>query len=164
MDPAVAMDPPLCTWNNETGILTVPQDNQIDGILSDARSLPFFREVLVVTRAVEVSKSGKKNQHIAPEMCFKLGVNCRVQSIHRENNRKKAKTTEPGAAPGIGTQASAATPATADQLIIELDQTNDSFSKEESDKESDDESSSGSSSLLTSSDEDGQASQPAGSR
>ncbi len=27
MDPAVAMEAPLCTWDNKTGILTTPQDN-----------------------------------------------------------------------------------------------------------------------------------------
>jgi hypothetical protein len=78
-------------------------------------------------------------------------------------NRKYTTTTEPGAVPGIGTQASAATSATADQPVIELDQTNGSTSKEESDGESNDESSSRSSYSLTSSDEDGQARQPAGS-
>ncbi len=35
MDPADAMEAPLCTWDNETGILTTPKDNQIDGILSN---------------------------------------------------------------------------------------------------------------------------------
>jgi hypothetical protein len=55
-------------------------------------------------------------------------------------------------------------PATANQLVIELNQTNGSSSGEESDGESGNVSSSGSSSLLTSSGEDGQASLPAGSR
>jgi hypothetical protein len=32
MDPAVAMEAPLCTWDNETGILMTPKNNQIDGI------------------------------------------------------------------------------------------------------------------------------------
>ncbi len=30
MDPAVAMEAPLCTWDNETGILMTPKDNRID--------------------------------------------------------------------------------------------------------------------------------------
>jgi hypothetical protein len=63
---------------------------------------------------------------------------------------------------GIGTQASAAASATADQPVIELDHTDGSTSKEESDGESNDESSSGSSSSSTSSDENSQAHQPAG--
>jgi hypothetical protein len=96
-------------------------------------------------------------------MCFKLGSNHSVQTIHGAHNGKYAKTTKPGAESGVGTQASAAAPATADQPVIELDQTNSSSSKDKSDGESGDESSSRSSSLLTSSDEDGQASQPAGS-
>jgi hypothetical protein len=96
-------------------------------------------------------------------MCFKLGSNCSIQNIHGANDGKHAKTTKPGAEPGVGTQASAATPATANQLVIELEQTDGSTSKEESDGESGDESSSRSSFLLTSSDEDGQASHLAGS-
>jgi hypothetical protein len=56
---------------------------------------------------------------------------------------------------GVGTQASAAASATADQLVIELDNTDGSSSKEESDGGSDDESFLGSSSLSTSSDEGG---------
>ena len=42
MDPAIVLEVPQCTWDNETGILTTPQDNQIEGILSDVHSLPFF--------------------------------------------------------------------------------------------------------------------------
>jgi hypothetical protein len=163
MDPAVAMEAPLCTWDSKTGILTTPQDNQIDGILSDVCSLPFFQDVLVVTRAAEGSKSGRKKEHIAPKMCFKLGGNHSVQTIHGANNGKYAKTTKPGAELGVGTQASAAALATANQPVIELDQTNSSSSKDKSDGESGDESSSRSSSSSTSSDEDGQASQLAGS-
>jgi hypothetical protein len=96
-------------------------------------------------------------------MCFKLGSNCSVQTIHGANNGNCTKTTKPGAVPGVGTQTSAAAPATANQPVIELDNTDGSSSKEESEGESNDESSLGSSSLLTSSDEGGQASQPASS-
>jgi hypothetical protein len=56
MDPAIAMEAPLCTWDNKTGILTTPQDNQIDGILSYVCSHPFFQDVLAVTRVAEGSK------------------------------------------------------------------------------------------------------------
>jgi hypothetical protein len=164
MDPAVAMEAPLCTWDNETGILMTPKDNQIDGILSDVRSLPFFQDVLAATCAADGRKFGRKNKHTAPDMCFRLGGDCSVHTIHGANDGKYTTTTKPGAVPGIGTQASAATSATADQPVVELNQTDSSTSKEESDGESDDESSSGSSSLSTSSDEDGQACQPAGSR
>jgi hypothetical protein len=164
MDPAVVMGAPQCTWDNETGILTTPQDNQVEGILSDVCSLPFFQDVLAVTRAAKVSKSRRKKEHTAPEMCFRLGGDCSVQTIYGANDGKYTKTTKLGAEPGFGTKASAAAPATADQPGIELDQTNGSSSGEESDRESGDVSSSGSSSLLTSNDEDGQASQPAGSR
>ncbi len=116
-----------------------------------------------MTCAAERSELGRKKEHTAPKMCFKLGGDCSVQTIHGANDGKYAKTTEPGAEPGVGTQASASKPATADQPVIELDQTDSSSSKDESDGESSDESSSRSSSLSTSSDEDGQASQPAGS-
>jgi hypothetical protein len=95
-------------------------------------------------------------------MCFRLGGDCSIQTIHGANDGKYTTTTKPGAVPGIGTQASAAASATANQPVIELDQTNSSTFKEESDGESDDESSSRSSSLSTSSDEDSQACQPAG--
>ncbi len=162
MDPAVAMEAPLCT-DNETGILTTHKDNHIDGILSDVCSLLFFQDVLVATCAAEGRKSGRKNKHTAPDMCFRLGGDRSIQTVHGANDGKYTTTTEPGAAPGIGTQASAAATATANQPVIELDQTKGSASKEESDGESDDESSSGSSSSSTSSDEDGQACQPAGS-
>jgi hypothetical protein len=121
MDLAVSMEAPLCTWDNETIILMTPQDNQIDGVLSDICSLPFFQGVLAVTRLAEGSKSGRKKEHTAPEMCFKLGSNDSVQTIHGANNGKYTKTTKPGAELGVGTQASAATPATADQPVIELD-------------------------------------------
>jgi hypothetical protein len=96
-------------------------------------------------------------------MCFTLGGDCSVQTIHGANNRKYTKTTKPGTVPGVGTQAFAATPAMANQPVIKLDITDSSSSEEESDGESNDESSLGSSSSLTSSDEGGQASQPAGS-
>jgi hypothetical protein len=163
MDPAVVMEAPQCTWDNETGILTTPQDNQVEGILSDVCSLPFFQDVLAVTRVAEVSKSGRKKKHTAPEMCFRLGGDCSVQTIHGANDGKYMKTTEPGTEPGFGTKAFADAPATANQPVIELNQTDGSSSGEESDGESGDVSSSGSSSLLTSSGEDGQASQPASS-
>ena len=117
----------------------------------------------MVTRAAEGSKSGRKKEHTAPEMCFRLGGNCSVQTIHGANDGKYTKTTEPGVESGFGTKTSAAAPATADQPVIELDQTDSSFSGEESEGESDGESFSGSSSLLIFSDEGGQASQPASS-
>jgi hypothetical protein len=120
MDPAVVMGAPQCTWDNETGILTTPQNNQVEGILSDVCSLPFFQEILAATRAAEVSKSGRKKEHTAPEMCFRLGGDCSVQTIHGANDGKYTKTTKPGAEPGFGTKASVATPATANQLVIEL--------------------------------------------
>ena len=163
MDLAIILEAPQCTWDNNTGILTTPQDNQIEGILSDVCSLPFFQDVLAVTRAAEGSKLGRKTEHTAPEMCFRMGGNCSIQTIHRANDGKYTKTTEPGVELGFGTKASAAAPATADQPVIELSQTNGSSSGEESEGESDDESSSGSSPLLTSSDEGGQACQPSGS-
>jgi hypothetical protein len=137
MDPAVAMEAPLCTWDNETGILTTPKDNQIDGIISYVCSLPFFQDALAATRAAEGRKSGRKNKHTAPDMCFRLGGNRSVQTIHGANDGKYMTTTKPGAVPGIGTQASAAASATANQPVIELDQTNGFTSKEESDGESD---------------------------
>jgi hypothetical protein len=88
MDPAVAMEAPLLTWDNKTGILTTLQDNQIDGILSDVCFLPFFQEVLAVTCMAEESKLGRKKEYTAPKMCFKLGGNCSVQTIHGANNGK----------------------------------------------------------------------------
>jgi hypothetical protein len=120
MDPAVAMEAPLCTWDNETGILMTPKDNQIDGILSNVCSLPFFQDVLAVTCAAEVSKLGRKKEHTAPKMCIKLGSDRNIQIIHGANNGKYAKTTKPGTEPGVGTQASAAAPATADQPLLSL--------------------------------------------
>jgi hypothetical protein len=71
MDPAVIMEAPLCTWDNENCILTTSQDKQIDGILSDVCSLPFFQDGLAVACAVEGSKSGRKKYHTAPKKCFR---------------------------------------------------------------------------------------------
>jgi hypothetical protein len=102
MDPTVVMEAPRCTWDNENSIPTTPQDKQIDGILSGVCSLPFFQDVLAVARAVEGSKSERNKDHTAPIMCFKLGRDCSVQTIHGANNRKYAKTTEPGTVPGVG--------------------------------------------------------------
>ncbi len=116
----------------------------------------------MVTPAAEESKSGRKKEHTASEMCFRLGSDRSFQIIHGANDEKYTKITKPGAEPGFGTKASAAAPATVDQPIIECDHTDGSSSKEDSEGESGDESSSGSSSSSTSSDEDeGQASQPA---
>ncbi len=86
-----------------------------------------------MTRAAEVSKSGRKKEHTAPEMCFRLGGDCSVQTIHGANDGKYTKTTKPCAELGFGTKASAAAPATANQPVIELNQTNGSSSREESD-------------------------------
>ena len=116
----------------------------------------------MVTRRAKGSKLVRKKEHTAPNMCFRLGGDRTVQT-HGANGGKYTKTTKLGAELSVGTKASAATPATANQLVIELNQTNDSFSKKESDGESSDEFYSRSSSLSASSDEDGQASQPAGS-
>jgi hypothetical protein len=46
----------------------IPKDNQIDGILSDVCSLPFFQDVLAPTRVAEGRKSGRKKEHTAPDM------------------------------------------------------------------------------------------------
>jgi hypothetical protein len=135
MDPANIMEAPLCPWDNENCILTTSQDKQIDGILSDVHSLPFFQDLLAVAYTSELSKSGREKDHTAPKMCFKLGSNCSLQTIHGANNRDYTKTTKPGAAPGVGIQAFAAAPATANQPVIELDNTDGSSSKEESDGE-----------------------------
>jgi hypothetical protein len=88
MDPAVVMEAPLCTWDNENGILMTPQDKQIDGILSDVGSLPFFQDVLAVACPAKGSKSGRKKDHTVPKICFKLGSNCSIHAIHGANNRK----------------------------------------------------------------------------
>jgi hypothetical protein len=93
MDPAVVMGAPQCTWDNETGILITPQDNQVEGILSDVCSLPFFQDVLAVTCAAEVSKLGRKKEHTSPEMCFRLGGNCSIQTIHGANDGFGTKGT-----------------------------------------------------------------------
>jgi hypothetical protein len=162
LDPAAVMEAPLCTWEDKTGILRTPKDNQIDGILSDVCWLPFFQDVLAATHAAEGNKSGRKKEHTAPDMCFRLGGDCSVQTIHGANDGKYTTTTKPGAVLGIGTQASAAPSATANQPVIELDHTDGSTSEEESNGESDDQPSSGLSSSSTSSDEDSQAHQPAG--
>jgi hypothetical protein len=88
MDPAVVMEAPWCTWDSETGIITTPQDTQIDGILSDVCSLPFFQDVFAVTCAAYASKLGRKKDQTAPEMCFKLGSDCSIQTIHGANYGK----------------------------------------------------------------------------
>jgi hypothetical protein len=42
MDACLATEAPLCTYNEETRILTTPRDAQQESILSDVCSLPFF--------------------------------------------------------------------------------------------------------------------------
>jgi hypothetical protein len=79
-----------------------------------------------VIGAAEGSKLGRKKEHSAPEMCFRLGGDCSVQTIHGTNDGKYTQTTEPCVEPGFGTKASTAAPATANQLVIELNQTNGS--------------------------------------
>ena len=91
MDPAIVLEAPQCTSDNETGTLTTPQDNQIEGILSDVCALPFFQDVLAVTRAAEGSKLGRKKEHTAPETCFRLGGDCSIQTIHGANDGKYTK-------------------------------------------------------------------------
>ena len=73
-----------------------------------------------MTRAAEGSKSGRKKEHTAPEMCFGLGGDCSVQTIHGANDGKYTKPTKPGVEPGFGTKASAAAPATADSQLLNL--------------------------------------------
>ncbi len=74
-----------------------------------------------MTHAAEGGKLGRKKEHTAPKMCFKLGGDRSVKTIHEANNGKHTKPTKPGTELGIGTQASTAVPATADQPVIELD-------------------------------------------
>ncbi len=45
MDAGLATEAPLCTYNEETQILMTPRDAQQESILSDVRSLPFFKDI-----------------------------------------------------------------------------------------------------------------------
>jgi hypothetical protein len=115
-DLAVVMEAHLCTWDNETGIMT-PQDNQIDGIMSDVHS---FQDILAVSCTTDSRKPGRKKDCTAPKMCFRLSGNHSIQTIQGANNGKYTKTTKPGAEPGVGTQASAVAPAPANKPLVKL--------------------------------------------
>jgi hypothetical protein len=106
-------------------------------VLSDVRSLPFFRDVLAEKLAADASKKTKK-AYTAPEMCFQLGSACSVQTVHGANEGKYDNVPEPGVELRSGTMASAANPSNADQPVIQIASSKDDASSDEESEGRDD--------------------------
>ncbi len=106
-------------------------------MLSDVRSLPFFRDVLAEKLAADASKKTKK-AYTAPEMCFQLGSACSVQTVHGANEGKYDNVPEPGVELRSGTMASAANPSNADQPVIQIASSKDDASSDEESEGRDD--------------------------
>ncbi len=121
MDSGLATEAPLCTYDEETRILTTPRDAQQESILSDDCSLPFFQAIHAIKQAADANKKGRKKEHTAPKMCFQIGSARSVQTVHGANDGKYSKVTKPGIELGTGTQASAAN-LNAKKPVIEMHQ------------------------------------------
>jgi hypothetical protein len=93
MDAGLATEAPLFTYNEETKILTTPRDAQQKRILSDVRSLPFFKDIHAIKQAADANKKERKKEHTAPKMCFQIGSAYSVQTVHDTNNWKYSKVT-----------------------------------------------------------------------
>ncbi len=68
-------------------------------------------------------------------MCFQIGSTYSVQTVHGANNGKYSKVNEPGVDLSSATQASAAKPLNANQLVIEIASTDDDTSSSEGSEE-----------------------------
>jgi hypothetical protein len=97
-------------------------------------------------------------------VCFQIGSAHSVQTVHGANDGKYSKVTEPGIDLSSATQASAAKPLNADQLVINIASTDaDASSSEGSEEGSNSLSSSDNTSALSSSEEEEQSVTPGGS-
>ncbi len=56
MEAGLTTEAPLCTYDFNTHILTTPRDEAQEGVLSDVRSLSFFKDVLAEKLAADFSK------------------------------------------------------------------------------------------------------------
>jgi hypothetical protein len=150
----MAMAAPSATKTN-TKVLTTPQDAMQDGNLTDVCSPPFFQDVLANKQMADATKKGKKKGHTAPKMCFQLGSARSVQMVHGANDGKYTNVTKPGIDLGSATQAYAAKPSNANQLVIKIASSEDDASSSEGSEEgSDSTSSSDKLSMLSSSQEE----------
>ncbi len=136
MDAGLATEAPLCTYDEETQILTTPCDAQQENILSDVCSLPFFKDIHATKQAADANTKGRKKEHTAPKMYFQIGSACSVQTVHGAHNGKYSKVTVPGIELGMGTQAFAAN-LNAKKPVIEIASENDASSSERSGESSD---------------------------
>ena len=162
MEAGLTTEAPLCTYDFNTHILTTPRDEAQEGVLSDVRSLPFFKDVLAEKLAADFSKRNKK-AYTAPEMCFQLGSARSVQTVHGANEGKHNNVPEPGAElRPAGTKAPAANPSNADQPVVEIASSKDDASSTEEREGSDDSSSSSDDSSASPSSVEEEQSAPAG--
>jgi hypothetical protein len=161
MNAGLATVAPLCTYNEETRILTTPRDAQQESILSDVCSLPFFEDIHAIKQVADADKKGRKKEHTAPKMCFQIGSARSVQTVHGVNDGKYSKVTKPGIELGTRTQASAANLNTK-KPVIEIASEDDASSSEGSGESSDASSYSDDLSASPSSDEEEQSKEPAG--
>jgi hypothetical protein len=106
-------------------------------VLSDVRSLPFFKDVIAEKLAVDASKKSKK-AYTAPEMCFQLGSARSVQTVHGANEGKHNNIPEPGVDLRPGATAPAAKPTNADQPVVEIASSDDDASSNDESEGSDD--------------------------
>jgi hypothetical protein len=160
IDVGLATESPLCTYNEETKILTTPCDAQQESILSDVFSLPFFKDIHAIKKVADANKKGRKKEHTTPEMCFQIGSACSVQTVHGTNDGKYSKVTKPGIKLATGTQASAAN-LNAKQPVIKIASENDASSSEGSEESIEASSCFDNLSALPSSEKDEQFKEPA---
>ena len=133
-------------------------------MLSDVRSLPFFKDVLAEKLAADFSKRSKK-AYTAPEMCFQLSSAHSIQTVHGANEGKHNNVPEPGAElRPAGNKAPAANPSNADQPVVEIASSEDDASSTEERERSDDSSSSSDDSSASPSSVEEEHSAPAGGR
>jgi hypothetical protein len=136
MDAGLTTEAPLCTYNEETKILTTPCDAPQESILSNVCTLPFFEDIHAIKQAADANMKGRKKEYTAPKMCFQIGNACSIETVHGANDGKYSKVTKPGIKLGTGTQASAAN-LNAKKLVIKIASENDASSSEGSGESSD---------------------------
>jgi hypothetical protein len=95
-------------------------------------------------------------------MCFQLGSAHSVQTVHGANDEKYTNLAKPGIILGLVTQATAAKPSNANQLVIKIASSEDVASSSEGSEEgSNSTSSSDNLSMSSSSEEEEQSKTPA---
>ena len=71
----------------------MPQDLQEEHIMSNVHLLSIFQDVISQMNDVEISKTQKKGEYSAPEMCFHLDGHKSVKTIHEANDQYHNNST-----------------------------------------------------------------------